>query len=147
MAAHQDTGTLTLLFQDSVGGLEIGSRDLAKVEASTTVEQRGIFRPVDPVPGSVILLPGYLLMRWSNARWKSAVHRVVEPGKTEQSQGDGDEVPHRYSVAFFTKPKPETLIEALSGTWSEERPKRWEPLRVGEWMKRVEREHVVVHGK
>lgn len=110
--AHSDFGTLTLLFQDSIGGLEVEDP-----------HQPGIFRPVQPVEDAVLVNVGDLMARWSNDRWKSTLHRVVSP----PAQG-GDLVPDRYSVPFFATADPDTLIEALPGCWSEDNPKKYESV-------------------
>jgi hypothetical protein len=77
--AHSDFGTLTLLFQDDVGGLEIADLGSANTEKSAEFEKHGSFTPVKPVPGTVVVNIGYLLMRWSNGRWKNTIHRVMGP--------------------------------------------------------------------
>ena len=113
IAAHSDFGTLTLLFQDAVGGLQIEDP-----------QHRGSFNHVDSVPGTVMVNVGDLMERWSNGRWRSTVHRVVAP------PGDGGEgvCPSRYSVPFFATADPETVIEALPGCWGEGNPKRFEGI-------------------
>ena len=150
--AHSDSGTITLLFQDNVGGLEIA--DLSTTDKCTSVEaeKKGKFRRIRPIPGTVIVNVGYLLMRWSNGRWKNTVHRVSgypsplrkqvldyieSPGVPETSAGDAHEIsPERYSIPFFVKPDPATIVEALPGCWSEELPKRWKPLNAGDYLRR-----------
>ena len=58
---------------------------------------------------------GDLLMRWSNRKIKSTMHRVCPP----LTPVEGDYYPSRYSVAFCAGPNPETNIEALPGTEEE----------------------------
>lgn len=48
-------------------------------ELLPNVERSGRFTQSDPNPGTIIVNVGYLLMRWSNGRWKNTVHRVSEP--------------------------------------------------------------------
>jgi isopenicillin N synthase-like dioxygenase len=110
--AHSDFGTLTLLFQDSVGGLEIES------PASP-----GEFRSVEPEEGCVLVNVGDLMARWSNDRWKSTVHRVGIPSHNGQ-----DVVPDRYSIPFFATADPDTVIEALPGCWDEENEKKYDAV-------------------
>ncbi|KAF6235478.1 hypothetical protein HO173_006161 [Letharia columbiana] len=132
--AHSDFGTLTLLFQDDVGGLEIAEPGSANTETSAGFEKEGRFRRVEPKPGTVVVNVGYLLMRWSNGRWKNTVHRVVEP---PNSTIGGDEMtPARYSVPFFASPDPATVVEALPGCWSEEVPRRWKAISAGDYLRR-----------
>ena len=122
--AHSDFGTLTLLFQDLVGGLEIEDP-----------RSPGVFRSVAPVEGAVLVNIGDLMSRWSNERWKSTVHRVVAP--RAQNGGDASEdkegvvggvVADRYSIPFFATADPNTVIEALPGCWDEVHPKKYESV-------------------
>lgn len=132
--AHSDFGTLTLLFQDDVGGLEIAEPESANIETSAGFEKEGRFRKVEPKSGTVVVNVGYLLMRWSNGRWKNTVHRVVEPPNSESG---GDEMtPSRYSIPFFASPDPTTVVEALPGCWNEEVPKRWKTISAGDYLRR-----------
>ncbi|KAF2026839.1 Clavaminate synthase-like protein [Setomelanomma holmii] len=115
--AHSDFGTLTLLFQDGIAGLEI--------EDPHTPD---VFRKVDPVEGTVLVNVGDLLARWSNDRWKSTVHRVGLP--RAQNEGKADVlVPDRYSIPFFATANPDTVIEALPRCWDEDgNPKKYESV-------------------
>ncbi|PAV20469.1 Clavaminate synthase [Pyrrhoderma noxium] len=84
--AHSDYGTLTLLFQDSVGGLEVQN------------PHSGVFHPATPIPGTIVINVGDLLSRWSNDILRSTLHRVVAP----QQQRPGDTkviIPARQSIA------------------------------------------------
>ena len=157
MPAHSDFGTLTLLFQDSTGGLEIADLTSADTVKSAEFEQDGKFISVNPKPGTVTVNVGYLLMRWSNGRWKNTIHRVVEPslsvdeGQLGTAADSGTSfvdlapkgeavgvrlAPARYSIAFFASPDPETLLETLQGCWSEQNPKQWKPIHTGEFLRR-----------
>lgn len=133
--AHSDFGTLTLLFQDDVGGLEIAEPGSANTETSVGFEKNGRFRRVEPKPGTVVVNVGYLLMRWSNGRWKNTVHRVVEPPSSSESSGN-EMTPARYSVPFFASPDSATVVEALPGCWSEEVPRRWKAISAGDYLRR-----------
>lgn len=141
--AHSDFGTLTILFQDEIGGLEIAEPGSANTDTSAGFEKEGRFRRVEPMPGTVVVNVGYLLMRWSNGRWKNTVHRVVEPPKLKDDEDEEGVTPARYSVPFFASPDPEAVVEALPGCWSEEVPKRWKAINAGEYLKR-KREGVFV---
>lgn len=119
--AHSDFGTLTLLFQDAVGGLEI---ELAK--------SPGEFIPVPPVPGAVLVNIGDLMERWSNSRWRSTVHRVVAPPSAANSE---DICPPRYSIPFFATANAETMIEALPGCWDPvSNPKKFESMTAWDYV-------------
>jgi len=97
---HTDYGSITLLFQDDRGGLQVKS-------------PHGHFIDATPIPGSVVINAGDLLARWSNDTIKSTLHRVVEPPAPPQ----GDTHPARYSVAYFCNPNYDSQIEAIEGTY------------------------------
>ena len=105
--AHSDLGTLTLLFQHNVGGLEVVDMSSTDKTATAAVEKSGEFIHVEPRPRTIVVNVGYLLMRWTNGRWKNTVHRVLEPPRLIDSRGtqdideSGETIPERYSVAFF----------------------------------------------
>ncbi|CAI6339042.1 unnamed protein product [Periconia digitata] len=132
--AHSDFGTLTLLFQDTVGGLEV-----------QTPNNQDTFTPAPPIPDTVLVNIGDLLARWSNDRWRSTVHRVVAPPPSSSAAGDKNvrrkerngldvAIPSRYSIPFFATADMDTVIEALPGCWDADaeqhggRRKLYEPV-------------------
>jgi isopenicillin N synthase-like dioxygenase len=122
IGAHSDFGTLTLLFQDSVGGLQVERPG-----------ETGVFVDVAPVEGTVLVNVGDLMARWSNGRWKSTVHRVGLPAGGAEGDGEGV-VPERFSVPFFATADMETVIEALPGCWGEGKPKLHEPVTAWDYL-------------
>lgn len=130
---HSDYGSITLLFQDRVGGLEVKS-------------PRGTWVRAVPIDGTLVVNAGDLLARWSNDLVKSTKHRVIQPplpspesqdeaGKVDGvGVGDADAlIPARYSIAYFCNPNFDRVIEALPGTW-EEMGKKYEPIQSGEYL-------------
>ncbi len=102
---HTDYGSITLLFQDDRGGLQVKSPDGSFVDAT-------------PIPGTVVVNAGDLLARWSNDSIKSTLHRVVEPPPKANAQGEEPDVyPPRYSIAYFCNPNFNREIEAIEGTY------------------------------
>jgi isopenicillin N synthase-like dioxygenase len=81
--AHTDYGTLTLLRQDTVGGLEVTTR-------------AGEWVGVDSIPGAFVVNIGDLLAGWTNDRWRSTVHRVTDPHVAA-----GGVYERRFSMPFF----------------------------------------------
>lgn len=57
MPAHTDWSSMTMLFQDDCGGLEIEDPNVS-----------GRFLPAEPIKGALVVNVGDLLMRWSNGK-------------------------------------------------------------------------------
>lgn len=113
-------GTITLLFQDNTGGLQVRSPS-------------GVFVPATPIPDTIVVNAGDLLARWSNDLVKSTLHRVVQPNHVAANE---DEMyPERYSIAYFCNPDFDKMIEALPGTWEEsEIGKKYAPIKSGDYL-------------
>ena len=93
--AHVDYLGFTILRQDDApGGLEVALPD-------------GAWVPITPTPGSFVINAGEALKRWTNGRWKSNVHRVVNPPAT------AGETARRLSIIMFTGPNHDTMLECL----------------------------------
>ncbi|KAF5322190.1 hypothetical protein D9619_000471 [Psilocybe cf. subviscida] len=101
--AHSDYGTLTLLFQDSVGGLEVQNPHTGTFIPATPVSPLIDKRPLHFKPGSIVVNVGDLLARWSNDVLRSTLHRVVAP-PAKQINDTQAITPHRQSIAFFCNP-------------------------------------------
>jgi len=114
--AHHDYGGLTILRQDSApGGLEISGRD-------------GVWRDVPVIPGSFVINVGDLMSRWTNGRWRSTLHRVVNPPRelTGSTQ--------RLSMVLFTTPNEATEIACLPTCADAAHPPRFEPVCAGDYV-------------
>lgn len=131
--AHTDYGSVTFLFQDSAGGLQVERAGGGG---------KGVFVDVKPMEGAIVLNSGDLLARWSNDIIKSTLHRVVEPPRKEVrgghnvSGGNEDEYyPARYSIAYFCHPDFDRWIEALPGTFGGEKgAKKYEGVNSLEYL-------------
>ena len=65
--AHSDYGVLTILrTEDAPGGLQVRTR-------------AGRWSDVSHIPGSFVVNIGDAMMRWTDDRWVSTQHRVVNP--------------------------------------------------------------------
>jgi len=124
IGAHSDFGSITLLVQDDTGGLEVEDP-----------LHPGEFKPAPPVAGSIMVNAGDFLQRWSNDIIRSTVHRVrAPPGLTIK---DGM-TPDRYSIPYFCSADMSAVVDCIPGTYSEERPKRYEPCSASQYiMKRL----------
>ncbi|KAJ7118265.1 thymine dioxygenase [Mycena epipterygia] len=121
---HSDFGSITLLLQDDVGGLEVEDPNVA-----------GTFRSAPPVPGALVVNAGDFMMRWSNDTIRSTIHRVRAP---PQSQTTNGMTPERYSIPYFCCADFTSVVDCIPGTWNEECPKKYEPISAQEYiMKRM----------
>ncbi|TPX60180.1 hypothetical protein SpCBS45565_g07583 [Spizellomyces sp. 'palustris'] len=96
-AAHSDYGSLTLLFQDSTGGLEALLR-------SGNHEPKWI--PLPPRPGTIVVNTGDLMEFWTEGLVKSTAHRVVFPDGPAAHQD-------RYTIAYFGQPEDSTPLTTI----------------------------------
>lgn len=88
--AHTDYGSVSLLFQNKINGLQLRDRG-------------GNWVNCLPVENAVNVNTGDMMERWSNRRYPSTEHRVLP------KIGDSD----RYSIAFFMDPDDAAMIEVL----------------------------------
>jgi isopenicillin N synthase-like dioxygenase len=118
ISPHQDIGTITLLSQDSCGGLEVFDR--------TSKCGAGEWLPVQPEPGCMVVNVGNLLMRWTNYSYRSSVHRVISTPMSDEEE--------RISVIFFANPNDDAIVQPVSTTVSECTPASFEPHTVDEYL-------------
>lgn len=109
---HSDYGSITLLFQDEVGGLEVQS-----------IDGKWIAAPC--IPGAIVVNTGDLMQRWTNHVFTSTKHRVNVP--TGDKSGKS-----RYSVAFFCHPNHDAEIACLPTCHSTEQPALYPPISAKE---------------
>jgi len=119
--AHSDYGTLTLLFQDSVGGLEVQNPHTQQ------------FQPAAPVPGTIVVNVGDLLSRWSNDVLRSTLHRVVAPPATKINDHE-QMTPKRQSIAFFCNPNGGALVDCLPSCYDPSRAKKYAPVTTEQYI-------------
>jgi isopenicillin N synthase-like dioxygenase len=116
--AHTDFGTLTLLMaEDKPGGLQVMGRD-------------GEWHDVRPVPGAFIVNLGDMMAQWTNDRWRSTLHRVVNP------PADAGAAARRLSVVFFHTPNYDATIACIPSCCDAAHPAKYEPIRSGEHIAR-----------
>jgi isopenicillin N synthase-like dioxygenase len=92
VSSHTDYGCLTLLYQDSTGGLEVQGSG-------------GTWLTAHPIEGTFVVNVGDLLARWTNDRFRSTPHRVVNRSGRA-----------RFSTALFIDPNADTRIEPVVQT-------------------------------
>ena len=108
--AHTDGGFLTFLIQNGVGGLQIRKADGEWFDA-----------PV--LPGKYLVNSGDMMRRWTNDRYLSTPHRVMNT-----SGGD------RYSMAFFFDPHLDRVLECLPTCTDASNPPRHAPITYGQYL-------------
>jgi len=93
--AHTDYGSLTILLAEAApGGLEIRTPS-------------GDWQAVPIVPGGFVINIGDLMARWTNDRWVSTLHRVVNPPPDQHGST------RRQSIAFFHQPNWDAEISCI----------------------------------
>lgn len=111
--AHTDYGMLTILSGESAPGLQVETRTGKWVDVVTDK-----YRFVCNI--------GDLLMRWTNDRWVSNTHRVLNPPR-EQARAAS-----RMSIAFFHHPNYDAKIACIPGC-AGDAPPRYEPVLSGDF--------------
>ena len=102
-APHTDNSFMTALARTEVPGLAV------------RLPSGEWFAP-PLIPGTFLINLGNIMRRWSNDRFLSTPHGVLN-----ESGAD------RYSIAYFHSPNPDRVIECLSACTSREKPPRYPP--------------------
>ncbi|MGR8949294.1 MAG: isopenicillin N synthase family dioxygenase [Gammaproteobacteria bacterium] len=108
---HTDGSFITLLATTDVPGLEI-----------QTADENWIAAPL--WQGSFLVNSGDMLTRWTNGRFRSTPHRVIN-----------DSGKDRYAIPFFMQPNPDTLIDCLPTCHDETHPPKEEPITCAAYLK------------
>ena len=109
LGEHTDWGSITLSFQDSVGGLEVKD------------PLTGEYKPVRPIKDTVVVYPAALMQRWTSDAIKAASHRILCPDDERRNKG-------RQSIIMFVTPNMECKIECLDNS------RKYEPITVKEYI-------------
>ncbi|XP_031249431.1 protein DMR6-LIKE OXYGENASE 1-like [Pistacia vera] len=127
---HKDSGALTILAQDDVGGLEVKRKS------------DGEWTRVKPTPDAYIINVGDILQAWSNEIYESVEHRVVVNTEKE-----------RFSIAFFFNPAHYTMVKPLDELINEKNPAKYRAYNWGKFIatrmqsnfKKLDVENIQVH--
>ncbi len=107
--AHTDWGAVTILAQDSSGGLEVQMPDGSWVAAT-------------PIEGTFVVNLGDMIPRWTNGLYHSNPHRV-------RNMYTGAP---RYSIPFFFEPEFFARIEPVPGTVPDGEAPKYKACTAGE---------------
>ena len=108
IGAHTDYGFLTILGQDNNGGLQVQNR-------------RGEWIAAPPVEGTFIVNIGDLVQTFTNDRYISTLHRVINTSGRE-----------RYSLPFFIDLDFDAEVSVVPTCQSEANPAKYQPYTCGQ---------------
>jgi len=115
--SHTDWGALTILAQDSIGGLEVQMPD-------------GAWVPATPIEGTFVVNLGDMIPRWTNGLYRSNHHRVINKNGPGQS---------RQSVVYFADLDVEARIEPIKALAPADGVAAFAPCTVGEHLEEMYR--------
>lgn len=123
--AHTDYGAMTILAAtDAQGGLEV------KLPG-------GGWAAVQPKPGEFVVNLGDMMAHWTNGRWASTLHRVVNPPV-------GVAQSRRMSIGMFVHPNYDQSIACVPSCVPAGEQARFPAITAGEHIKRkIEASHAV----
>ncbi|GAB0115978.1 isopenicillin N synthase family dioxygenase [Acidisoma sp. 7E03] len=110
IGAHSDYECFTILCQETVPALQVRN-------------QQGEWIDAPPIRGTFVINIGDQMARWTNDLFASTLHRAVNTSGRA-----------RYSIPCFVGSNVDTLIEALPGTVTAERPAKYPPVRAGDYV-------------
>ena len=109
IGAHTDYECFTILSQDGVGGLQVRNAEGEWIEAP-------------PIPGALTINIGDMMMRWSNDRFVSTPHRVIQRGARD-----------RYSISHFYGANYNVMVDCFATCHDAGNPPKYKPVMAGEW--------------
>ncbi|GMP50207.1 hypothetical protein CsSME_00016920 [Camellia sinensis var. sinensis] len=107
---HTDSGALSILAQDDVGGLQVKRK------------WDGKWVPVKPNPHAYLVIICDIFQVWSNDKYESVVHRATVNSEKE-----------RISIVFFSYPAHYTMVEPLEELINDRNPPKYRPYNWGKF--------------
>ena len=109
-APHTDSSILTILPPSALPGLEIKT-------------QSGDWFTAPLTPGTFLVNTGDMMNRWTNHRFLSTPHRVINRSGAE-----------RYAIPFFFDCAIDHVMECLPGCHAPDNPPRYPPTTYADYM-------------
>ena len=111
--AHSDYGAFTILKgENAPGGLQV-------------LRRGGDWADVPIIEDGFVINIGDLLMLWTNDKWVSTIHRVVNPPEEVRRNVD------RMSIAFFFVPNHDVEVRCIESCIGPQSPPRYAPTTAG----------------
>lgn len=111
--AHSDYGAFTILRgENAPGGLQV-------------LRRGGDWADVPMIEGAFVINIGDLLMRWTNDKWVSTIHRVINPPEEIRRKVD------RISIAYFALPDHDVEVRSFNSCVSSDNPPRYPVVTAG----------------
>ncbi|MCH9669975.1 MAG: isopenicillin N synthase family oxygenase [Gammaproteobacteria bacterium] len=112
--AHTDFGAMTILaMTDADGGLEAQMPN-------------GDWTGVKAQAGELVVNIGDMLARWTNDRWASTLHRVINPAKLNDAGS------RRQSIGYFMHPNFDARVECFPSCLGADDASRYAVITAGE---------------
>jgi len=108
IGAHTDYGFLTILAQDDIGGLQVQNA-------------AGEWISAPPIEGTFIVNIGDLVQIFTNDRYRSTIHRVVNTSGRE-----------RYSLPFFIDLDFDAVVDVVPTCRSDDHPAKYTAYTCGQ---------------
>lgn len=106
--AHTDVSLITIVAQSAQSGTAAGALQVFIRDA----EGGGEFVTVPYIPGALVVNVGDCLHDWSQGRFPSALHRVVNlPAHSTGSTSEENVGRSRYSLAYFYAPNYDAIMK------------------------------------
>lgn len=115
--SHTDYTAFTILWAENTGA--------AGLQAQS---QTGEWLDVPAIDDTLVINIGDSLMRWTNDKWISTQHRVVNPPYEIAREKD------RLSLAYFVQPNYDAEIKCIDSCWSEDAPPKYAPVLNGDYL-------------
>ena len=134
---HTDFGSVTFLFSQPIGGLQLQTRD-------------GQWKDVRHIPGSIIVNTADMMHFWTKGYLQSCIHRVIAP-PADQVHLD------RYGLIYFLRPSDKTYLKLIDspvlqrlGITADDEPEHLKVKRhttVGQWVPVQTKKNWTPHGQ